>query len=280
MTAFDISSRILDVLQCFSCQGSLSFTNGIILCNKCRHSYPTHNGIPDMRPPSSIPPLRIHNDPDYRKFYENLAFIREGFSQPGLISWGQDSGHKTVKRLMGNKKYRVIVDFGCGEGAHSAFLDTFDNVIGVDIEQGSLERLKKCFPDFFVIRADGYNLPIKDNIIDCIVSIYNLEHMAYLDLALEEIQRILSQNGDLFISVPNEGGLAFVMGRNLITARKFSTQSFNYRRAAEIEHLNCIWQLERAFKRHFTVKKKTSFPFQLPFFHLNLVTTYHCVKSK
>lgn len=279
MAIVKITESILEILRCSVCREKFFPDHENITCKNCGHAYPLNNGIPDLMPPIPIRLPEIYNDPDYKEFYKRLASIREGFRKPGVISWGQDAGHWAVKKLMSSKQYNIILDIGCGEGGHFPFLNSSSNVIGIDVDQESLERLKKNFPDFFVIRADSYNLPFENESVGCIMSIYNLEHLAYLDLALEEMHRVISPEGDIFISVPNEGGFLFVLGRSLTTARKFSTDSFNYGRAAEIEHLNCIWQLERAFKRYFVIKKKDNFPFPAPLFHLNLITTYHCKKN-
>jgi len=273
-----IAERLSYILCCSDCRGSLLISDEEIVCNGCGRIFQINNGIPDLRTKEQLRLPRIYNDPDYKTFYERLASIREGFLQPGLISWGQNAGHRAVQSLMKNKKYDIMLDLGCGEGGHAPFLDSLDNVIGIDKDQDSLERLKNKIPSFFVVYADALNLPLREKSVDCIMSIYNLEHTVYLDLVLEEMCRVLSPDGDVFVSVPNEGGFMFNLGRNLTTARKFSTDSFNYRKAAQIEHVNCIWQIDMALKRYFKIRKKVKFPFLIPGYHFNLVTTYHCTE--
>jgi SAM-dependent methyltransferase len=102
--------------------------------------------------------------------------------------------------------------------------------------------------------------------------------MAYLDLVLEEIYRVLLPDGHFFVSVPNEGGLAWTLGRRITTARQFNSATLNYERVIEIDHINCIWQVEKALKRYFHTVKRVLFPFRLPSFQANLITTYHLSK--
>ena len=155
-------------------------------------------------------------------------------------------------------------------------MEQVDNYVGVDIDQASLEKFNKKRPNCSLIRADGYNLPFKDESIDCLMNIYNLEHMVYLDLALEEMSRVIKPNGDIYISVPNEGGLLWGLGRSLTSSKHF--KNINYARIIAIQHINCIWQLEKAFKRHFKIIHREYFPMALPILHANLISTYHCVK--
>ena len=104
----------------------------------------------------------------------------------------------------------MTLDLGCGDGSHYPYLTSPDDCFGIDINQKSLEQSKAKFKEFFVIRAGAYDLPVQDASVDCITSIYNLEHLVYLDLALEEMYRILLPEGDIFISVPTEGSFFLV----------------------------------------------------------------------
>jgi ubiquinone/menaquinone biosynthesis C-methylase UbiE len=176
------------------------------------------------------------------------------------------------------RKYGMTLDLACGDGAHCRYLTPQDNYLGIDIDQGSLEKLKMRFADFPAIRGDAYNLPLKDKSIDCIINIYNLEHMVYLDLVLEEMTRVVKPDGDVFISVPNEGGIAWRIGRKLTSARAFTSENLDYIRANEIDHINCVWQIAKALRRYFQITKQRRFPFWMPSFHLNAVTTFHCIK--
>jgi SAM-dependent methyltransferase len=224
-----------------------------------------------------MPGSKLYTDPDYLQWETMRASSHDYFyGSKGIISWVQASGHQAIARMMESKQYQAIVDLGCGDGAHYPYIKQTEKYVGVDIDQPTLERFKLKQPDCCLLRVNGFELPFKDKSVDCLINIYNLEHMMYLDIALEEMNRILTEQGDVYISVPNEGGFLWGLGRSLSSVKHY--KNINYPRIIEIEHINCIWQLEKAFKRHFKIKKKEPFPFSLPGFHANIVTTYHCVK--
>ena len=279
-----IPEKIQEILCCpGQCKGTLSYAakDGYFKCRTCGHIYDFKNGIPDLRPVKSIRMPGIYNDPHYKNYLDNLADIQDYFYRSGgLISWVQNAGHRRIRSLTEEKKGGVTLDLGCGDGAHCSFMSNPSNYFGVDVDQKSLEKLKNSLKDFFVVCADAYDLPIKDRGVDRIVNIYNLEHIAYLDLMLEEMMRVLRPSGDVFISVPNEGGFMWSLGRSMTSLRKLTTSARNYARAIEISHINCIWQLDKAIRRYFSIKKRYFFPFYLPNFDINLITTYHCIKKK
>lgn len=285
MSHYIIPQRFIDILYCANCKERLCPQPEKLTCSNCNHEYHIRNGIPDLTPVNSTRLPKIYSDDDYQKWLGVRAVSHDFFYGTKGVATVQNAGHRAVRTLQGNNTYEITLDLGCGDGAHYPYLKEPDKCLGVDMDQQSLEKLKIRFPNFSVVCADGYNLPVRDQSVDCIISIYNLEHMVYLDLILEEMVRILSPGGDIYISVPTEGGIAWdigrSLGRNLLFTRKFALthtdiQTIDYNRVLEIEHINCIYQLEKAFKRHFDIKKRIFFPFHIPSFQLNLITTYHC----
>lgn len=278
----NISDKILEMLRCCDCEGKLILKSNNFVCLNCARFYPIHDDIPDLTigEKSALRRPKIYNDPDYKKWLESLAKSQDYFyKNNGLITYVQNEGHRAVRKLSKIKNYEIVLDLGCGDGAHYPYLKKNANYIfGIDIDRPSLQKLKVKYPDFQVLRADAYNLPVNDLSVDCIINIYNLEHLVFLDFALEEMCRVLKPDGDVFVSVPNEGGWAWVLGRMMTTMKKFSTSSLNYKRANEIDHINCIWQLEKAILRYFKIADKINFPLIVPSFNFNLITTYRCIK--
>jgi len=248
-----------------------------LCCVNCAKEYPIKNSIPELMPLAPLRQPRIYQDTNFQHWVNNIS--HEYYYHPREIhSYIQNAGHRSVRKLKAKKTYRLTLDLGCGDGAHIPYLDATANCFGIDIDRNSLEKLKAKFPEFFVIQTDAYELPFKDRSIECIINVYNLEHMVYLDLALEEMARVITPDGDIFISVPHVGGLLWDTGSKLTSQRDLSTKQIDFGRVVEISHINCIWQLEKAFKRYFTIKKVVRFPFYISTFHLNLITTYHCVQ--
>ncbi|MDD5194045.1 MAG: methyltransferase domain-containing protein [Candidatus Omnitrophica bacterium] len=276
-----IDSKIQNILRCPDChKEEILKDKGGFRCASCNRHYEIKNSIPDFCASKTMRMPKIYSEIEYQKFQENLVFAQNYFyNSGGIISWVQNAGHRAIRSIMKGRHYNFILDIGCGNGAHYPFVKSDGMYFGIDIDQGSLENLKEKFPGFFAMRADCYELPIKNESIDCILNIYNLEHLVYLDLALEEISRILVPQGDIFISIPNEGGFAWNTGRRMTSFRKFKGHLINYPRVIDIQHINCIWQIEKTIKRYFNIKKKISFPLFIPIHGLNLITTYYCAKK-
>ncbi len=175
----------------------------------------------------------------------------------------------------GRSPHRVI-DLGCGNGVHRRFVDDPAPFLAFDHDPAILGVLRARYPDYACARADGHRLPLADRSVDQIVNVYNLEHMPFLDHVLEEMARVLAPGGEAYVSVPNEGGRAWSLGRALTSARHFRGAGFDYSRVISISHIHCVWELEKAVRRHFRILQCVRFPTGLPSFHLNLVTTWRC----
>lgn len=274
--------KFIEILRCPHCgKGKIAAFEMKLKCGNCGFEFPVKNSVPDMRPSDTkIPKLGIYSDRDYMEWMKNRERFRRYFYETkGIVSFVQKSGHRLIMSLKGAKKYNILLDLGCGNGDHYPYERFKENCFGVDNDANALEILRERYPGLFAVCADCCDMPIEDNSVDCVVSVSTLEHIAYLDMMLEDVDRVMAPDGDIFISVPNEGGLMWGMGRALTSARRFAVEKFNYERVVSIEHINCVWQIEKALKRYFQIKRKARFPFFIGSFNLNLVTAYHCKKK-
>jgi len=268
------------LLKCVECDStSIALEAGSLHCGDCGRSWPSVNGIYDLRPRSRLPLPAMYRDPHFLRWQEELAGAQDYFYRGNrLIRWVQNAGHRAVARMSSSGPDAMTLDLACGDGAHRPFLSGTDNLVGLDIDQPSLEKLRSRFPDFLVVRGDCCRLPFADASFDRVISVASLEHLIHLDFGLEEVARILKPEGELLASVPAEGGWAWKLGRALTTARRFTTRQFDYRRSNAIDHCNCIWQITKALSRHFSVEKRCLFPFRVPSFHLNLIVSWRLRK--
>jgi len=93
----------------------------------------------------------------------------------------------------------ITLDFGCGIGGWSAFLQkTFGfEVIGVDISKEAIKRAKEMYSDentYFLV-ADCQHLPFREEAFDIIFSSDVLGHIPNVPKALEEMFMVLKKNG-------------------------------------------------------------------------------------
>lgn len=117
--------------------------------------------------------------------------------------------YRLVRRLA-PPSGRVLLDFGCGNGAQTRlFTPHFSLTIGVDVNESSLGRLRRttasASPGHTVcpILYDGSVLPIADRTVDYVVSFEVLEHVRQEAQTLSELGRVMRPGGILAISVPN-----------------------------------------------------------------------------
>ena len=262
-------------LRCPSCrEAALALRDNGLVCQTCKAAYPRVDGVLDLTRGVSLPPLRMYEDPHYLKWRTMLSDAQDYFYQNPLVAWVQNAGHRRIRAIVEKMRPEAVLDIGCGEGAHLPFVRDRRQYCGLDIDQPSLVKLGKRFPDACALRADGFNLPFQDDSFDCIINIYNLEHMVFLDLALEEIERVLAPGGSILVSVPSVGSPVAGLARWFSSRRQFQSNDFDYDRVSDLEHVNTIDQLERSFRRHFIIHERKLFPFPVPMLSLSLIATY------
>ena len=90
----------------------------------------------------------------------------------------------------------TMLDAGCGEGVLTEQLrkDGY-NITGLDLNYAS----------DIVIQGDITKMPFPDNHFDMVLCLDTIEHLHYSDQekAIEELNRVLKQDGILVISIPN-----------------------------------------------------------------------------
>lgn len=268
-------AEIVPLLKCVECNGAVALSGDRLTCGQCRAQWSQVNGVYDLRPGASLPLPRMYQDTHYREWNRRLAQAQDYFykSSP-LVSWVQNAGHRAIHAMSAARPDALTLDMACGDGGHRPYMHRPDRVLGVDIDQGSLESYRRRYPESLAVRGDCYRLPFMDASFDRVLNIYNLEHLVHLDFALEEARRVLKNDGELMVSVPTEGGLAWTLGRQATTVRQFGRDGLDYVRANAIDHCNCIWQIEKAILRHFRVAQRRLFPFPVPTYHANLIVTW------
>lgn len=103
-----------------------------------------------------------------------------------------------------------LLDVGCGNGAQTIeFLKYVNSCKAVDIEYQRLEDFKKRLKELNINNCeikqmDASQLEYPDNTFDAVVSIETLEHVPDPEKTLKEMKRVLKNNGDLILSVPNK----------------------------------------------------------------------------
>lgn len=101
-----------------------------------------------------------------------------------------------------------IADLGCGNGRFYKFISEKRDVnyLGIDNSKKLLEKAQESFPKAKFVKGDLLKLPLKEKKIDVAVAIASIHHIPSKKLrqkAIQEMNRILKENGLLIITVWN-----------------------------------------------------------------------------
>jgi SAM-dependent methyltransferase len=115
--------------------------------------------------------------------------------------------HRLVRSLLPNAGGSLL-DFGCGNGAQTAFFaNQFDSITGLDVNARSITEFSARFLDLEIsargLAYEGRDIPLETATIDCAISFEVLEHVDDERHALRELHRVLRPGGLLAMSVPN-----------------------------------------------------------------------------
>lgn len=102
---------------------------------------------------------------------------------------------------------KVVVDLASGEGYGSNLMaDHAKEVIGIDISPIVIENaIKKYKKNNLAFKTgSATSIPMPDQSIDIVVSFETIEHIAEHDKMIDEIKRVLKNEGILIISTPDK----------------------------------------------------------------------------
>ena len=116
-----------------------------------------------------------------------------------------------IHDLIKDKNYETGVEFGCGRGTISLFLNQYDGLKMklIDNAPDGIQLAKDNFKKFFAegefIMADAAATGLPDNSVDLVVSIGLLEHIPDYTTVLKEKYRILRPGGIMIsLNIPKK----------------------------------------------------------------------------
>jgi len=101
----------------------------------------------------------------------------------------------------------TVLNIGCGDGVQSVIYEgKFKRMIGVDINEERLETASKLMGysginNFKSIQANIEKIPLNEQ-FDKIIAIDSIEHVIYPNRVVDEMHRLLKDNGNLLITFP------------------------------------------------------------------------------
>lgn len=106
-------------------------------------------------------------------------------------------------RMEKNKKNAYILDIGCRSGMMSGLFqfEGFKNLYGVDV---SHKALKTVNSEVKVFLCDAHSLCFSDESFNVVTAAHVVEHCERPQKVVDEVYRVLKDNGLIFIEVPLE----------------------------------------------------------------------------
>jgi ubiquinone/menaquinone biosynthesis C-methylase UbiE len=105
---------------------------------------------------------------------------------------------------------KTVIDIGCGTGRHwQKILDKQPKKLtGYDVSAEMLQVLKQKFPSQETFRLNGNRIDAVSHSCDILVSTLTLAHIAELETALAEWERVLKPGGEIIITDYHPDALA------------------------------------------------------------------------
>jgi 2-polyprenyl-3-methyl-5-hydroxy-6-metoxy-1,4-benzoquinol methylase len=200
-----------DFFTCLNCSGSnVEISANLWKCKNCGKQYQVINNIPilvqdwqlhknELDSLASIKPnwYELEQDPEETSIYRYSHIKRREYIEKKINTWLTRKNIDRVDKLL---------DLGCGDGNHLSYLQNYaKNTYGSDYNLTRLVRSSLRFPEATFFLADLLNYPSKQNFFDLIFFHHVIEHIENDISALENIYKILSPGGLLFLGTPNEG---------------------------------------------------------------------------
>ena len=129
---------------------------------------------------------------------------------------------------------KIILDLGCSDGPFLPTLNKYGKkIIGLDYSYEWLLDAKNLinyrrYPlkKTVLLNAEGQHLPFKDKSLDLVFCLETLEHVPNSIKFINEIFRILGENGELVYSIPIEIGISLLIRHLLGKLINFPRESY------------------------------------------------------
>lgn len=132
--------------------------------------------------------------------------------------------HRIFPAIFENRQHERILDVAAGVGcAAQRIHEKYPaELLCNDITPKCLNILNNLGLSTvsFDLDDEKHPFPFPDGHFDAVVALATIEHMIHIDRFIEEIRRILSDDGYLYMSTPNYGALAYIP-RFLIKGKNF-----------------------------------------------------------
>lgn len=138
-------------------------------------------------------------------------------------------------------KNKQVLDIACGSGYGAAILAKAGaRVIGIDLDIEALNEAEKKYGSSVTFKqGDAAQIPLGDSTIDIATSFETIEHISDYEKFVQELARVVKDNGLVFISTPNKT----VFGqKNPWHLKEFTRQEFSTLLKKYFSHVHILEQ--------------------------------------
>jgi 2-polyprenyl-3-methyl-5-hydroxy-6-metoxy-1,4-benzoquinol methylase len=116
--------------------------------------------------------------------------------------YGNDGNSPVLDLVPVDSKY--ILDIGCGNGSNAKRLLANGHIIdGITLSEKEKQEAEPFMRNIYVFNAEN-GLPIQgDSLYDVVICSHVLEHICYPQKLLNDIHRVLKNDGSFIIALPN-----------------------------------------------------------------------------
>jgi SAM-dependent methyltransferase len=266
------------VLRCPACEHDPLELRGInVCCPSCGKKYAIEDGVIDFLGDVVRNPPRFYKNVFYRRFIQQLDAVHAAHYQSDSLSARIELAIKNDLFSLVESAVAPSVDLGCGLGEGFRMIGHDEDLVGVDASLPLLKVTKRLHPKASVVRADLAQLPFQSNTLRRVFANAVLEHVFFLERAVEQVQRCLADSGRFYVGVPTEGSLAVALAR-LVTSRRnagvLAITPAQSRIAQRIDHCNTICSLDNTLRKYFSVEARSFWPFKVHNTQVNLSVAY------
>ena len=174
--------------------------------------------------------------------------------------------HRIFPDIFEGRAHRSILDISAGVGVVGKRVkDSYnDEVVCNEISPTALKTMERAGLRTISFDIDDASqpFPLSDGCFDAVISLATIEHLVHIDHFVQEIRRILSNEGRFYVSAPNYSGLLYLIPF-LLTGKTFHDPMSKEQRYEFYAHI-------RYFTYRTLVELVSSFGFALEAVYLGL----------
>jgi 2-polyprenyl-3-methyl-5-hydroxy-6-metoxy-1,4-benzoquinol methylase len=204
----------------------------------------------------SVKKSDIHKDHDsefnYSDHYQKDADIFN-YSETDMPAVTREEFKRLRESIISeiSENINIVLDVGCGNGwAAKKLIPLGKKVISMDISSTNPVNAVKevTHEDHAGLIADAYNIPLKENSVDCIIASEILEHVPDPEIFIINLVKLLKENGKLIITTPYNEKIEYYLcvHCNRPTPKHAHLHSFTEENIVRfIPHTGVTWSAKR-----------------------------------